>query len=444
MGKISSKLKIFFGTEIALPVNHKQHRITLIISKITQQKFRKPKNAQEFKMRFLRIPLFLAFIVLACQGLWAQTTVTGNIETTIVDIVDHIPGIGTNKFVIPTTAQMSVFQSVFSQMNAGNFSDIQTLLAPFDYTISRFLNTPTSDTLYLVKENYPIKLGWGTFIYNPKTSNDLAIEAPHPLWDRYTWSMAIKVFLGTKAKWFMMAGTHRYANSDSSSDMAHVTASMFYTAHKTDANAIAVQIHGFDGSSPQYAGYPNAVISNGTLYPSALYYTLRDNYVQQGFTTGVFSYSTYNSLNQLGATTNKEGLWSNSNNKKFVHIEHDQPLRFDTTKLRKTANAIIKTFSQPTEIAKEPSQSKSYNLIEAFPNPFNPGTTISVSIMTGDLVTLSIRDILGRTIQTIHEGYLAAGKHTFRFDASSLPSGIYFGTLTGSNSLQRIKLILLK
>lgn len=375
---------------------------------------------------------------------FAQTTVKGDIETTITDIVGTIPGNGSNSFVIPSTAQMNIFASVFSQMNAGTFSNVASLLSPYGYTITKFYNTPTKDTLYLLKETLPLKYGWGTFVYNPKATNDLAIEIPHPLWDKYTWSMGIKVFLGAKAKWYILAGTHRYANSDTSSDMAHVTESMFYTAHITNANAVAIQCHGFDGSSSTYAGYPDAVISCGTLYPSTIYYTLKDQYTAQGFNVGVFSYSTYSALNKLGALTNTEGQWSNKNSKKFVHIEHDQPLRYDTTNMRKCVNAIVNVFGLATDIQDESIRKTSYNIIKAFPNPFNPSTTISVELAKAGESEITVTDLMGRKVQELFKGYMAAGIHTVKFNARTLASGVYFCTLRSNNTITNTKLILLK
>jgi hypothetical protein len=395
----------------------------------------------------LIIMRFLFSFICSCvlfSNIYGQTTLSGDIESTITDIVATIPGSGTNSFVIPNTAQMNVFATAFSQMNSGNFSTIASLLSPYGYTITKFYNTPTADTLYLLKETLPLKYGWGTFVYNPKSTNDLAVEIPHPLWDKYTWSMGIKVFLGTKAKWYILAGTHRYANSDTSSDMAHVTASMFYTAHVTNANAIAIQCHGFDGSSSTYAGYPDAVISSGALYPSTIYYTLQSKYIAQGFDAGVFSYSTYSALYNLGAQTNTEGKWSNSNGKKFIHIEHDQPLRYDTTNLKKCVTAIVSVLGTTTGIKDEPALKVSYNVIKAYPNPFNPSTTLSLNLAQSGESEVLITDLMGRTVQTLFKGYMTAGTHNLKCNAGNLASGVYFCTLRSQNTNTNIKLILSK
>ncbi len=392
----------------------------------------------------MRFWLSITFFCVLFTAAFAQTTVSGDIESTITDIVSTIPGNGSNSFVIPSTAQINVFASAFSQMSAGTFSNVASLLSPYGYTITKFYNTPTKDTLYLLKETLPLKYGWGTFVYNPKSTNDLAIEIPHPLWDKYTWSMGIKVFLGAKAKWYSLAGTHRYANDDTSSDMAHVTKSMFYTAHTTNANAVAIQCHGFDGSSSTYTGYPDAVISCGTLYPSTVYYTLKDKYTAQGFDVGVFSYSTYSALNKLGAQTNTEGQWSNSNGKKFVHIEHDQPLRYDTTNMRKCVNAIVSVFGLTTGVEDGQVHKTSFNIIKAFPNPFNPATTISVELSQSGETEISVTDLMGRKVQELFNGYMAAGTHNIKFNAGTLSSGVYFCTLRSNKTITITKLILMK
>jgi hypothetical protein len=60
-------------------------------------------------------------------------------------------------------------------------------------------------------------------------------------------------------------------------------------------------------------------------------------------------------------------------------------------------------------------------------------------------VTLKIYDILGREIRTLISNELkAAGEYTINFDASDLPSGIYFYRLQSDDFAQVNKMILLK
>ncbi len=67
-----------------------------------------------------------------------------------------------------------------------------------------------------------------------------------------------------------------------------------------------------------------------------------------------------------------------------------------------------------------------FGLGQNFPNPFNPSTTIPFTLKTRCVVTLRVFDSLGREVATIAQGSLDAGRHTVTFDASTLPSGVYF------------------
>ncbi|MFU8860137.1 MAG: glycoside hydrolase family 3 N-terminal domain-containing protein [Cyclonatronaceae bacterium] len=64
--------------------------------------------------------------------------------------------------------------------------------------------------------------------------------------------------------------------------------------------------------------------------------------------------------------------------------------------------------------------------ITNYPNPFNPVTTVTVSIWSSDEVNIMITNSLGQVVQKIHNGYLQAGMHSYRFNAGSLASGVYF------------------
>jgi hypothetical protein len=76
-----------------------------------------------------------------------------------------------------------------------------------------------------------------------------------------------------------------------------------------------------------------------------------------------------------------------------------------------------------------PLQATKQFVIGSSPNPFNPDTRIHVSLPAAFHVSLEIVDALGRRIQHLHEGLLDAGTHSFRFDASGLPSGSYVALL---------------
>jgi hypothetical protein len=85
-----------------------------------------------------------------------------------------------------------------------------------------------------------------------------------------------------------------------------------------------------------------------------------------------------------------------------------------------------------------------FKLYQNFPNPFNPFTTISFYILNPEQIELRISNILGETIAVLMKDYLASGEYRIQFDASGLPSGIYFYTLKAGNYLKTNKMLLLK
>jgi hypothetical protein len=87
---------------------------------------------------------------------------------------------------------------------------------------------------------------------------------------------------------------------------------------------------------------------------------------------------------------------------------------------------------------------QSYNLYQNYPNPFNPSTLISYQLPASAFVTLKVFDILGREIKIIVNEYQYAGKHSMEFNASDLPSGVYFYRIDAGKYHSTKKLLLLK
>ena len=87
---------------------------------------------------------------------------------------------------------------------------------------------------------------------------------------------------------------------------------------------------------------------------------------------------------------------------------------------------------------------KETTLYDNYPNPFNPTAKISFSLPQKSEIKLKVFDVLGREIQILAEGIYEAGKYEVEFNASNLPSGVYFYNLTsGTNSITK-KMLLMK
>ncbi len=379
--------------------------------------------------RFHR-PLALAIFVFAilCLPLTeasAQTSGRGAIEQMINQVRDGMPGYHSERFVIPTNSQLDVWTNVFNAVKSANYAMASLLVTQYGYECIAYYDTLEAETLYVLKENIPVQRGWGTYIFNTRGTQDLTVEIPHARSDTNTCIQGIRTFLRLNAQWFFMAGTHRYANADTSSDMSHVTQSVFHRGHVTVASARSLQLHGFDRTNPVYNGYPQIVISNGTTSPPAILTNLKTNYELQGLTAGVFSTSTYSQLWRLGATLNKQGQWSNANGKAFVHVEQELPIRVDSIGIAKTITALYSTFTPPNSVV-ESELPELFSLQQNYPNPFNPTTTIGFQIPHSSFVTLKVFDVLGRQIAELVNDAKLPGTYSVTFDARLISSGVLF------------------
>ena len=79
-----------------------------------------------------------------------------------------------------------------------------------------------------------------------------------------------------------------------------------------------------------------------------------------------------------------------------------------------------------------------------FPNPFNPKTSITIDLLEDAEVDITVYNLEGKEIQKIAKSFLSKGKHTFSFDGSELPSGVYLYKVSTPEFTQTKKMILAK
>ncbi len=81
---------------------------------------------------------------------------------------------------------------------------------------------------------------------------------------------------------------------------------------------------------------------------------------------------------------------------------------------------------------------------EAYPNPFNPVTTVPFALRNAQELSLKVFNLMGQEVATLAEGPFAAGDHTVNFDASDLSTGLYLVVLEGETDTATSKLMLVK
>ena len=85
-----------------------------------------------------------------------------------------------------------------------------------------------------------------------------------------------------------------------------------------------------------------------------------------------------------------------------------------------------------------------FALHSAYPNPFNPVTTISFLLPTDSDVLIQVVNLYGRVVETLTNSNMNSGYHAVRWNADSHSSGLYFVKMVAGDYHQTQKLMLVK
>jgi len=83
-------------------------------------------------------------------------------------------------------------------------------------------------------------------------------------------------------------------------------------------------------------------------------------------------------------------------------------------------------------------------LTQNYPNPFNPSTTIEFALPQSGFVMLKVYNVLGEEVATLIAGEHPAGTFKATWDASDMPSGVYFYRLSAGEYVETKKAVLMR
>ena len=86
----------------------------------------------------------------------------------------------------------------------------------------------------------------------------------------------------------------------------------------------------------------------------------------------------------------------------------------------------------------------SFFLKQNYPNPFNPSTSIQYAVSNRQFVSLKVYDVLGNEIATLVNKEKPEGIYEIEWNATGLPSAVYFYQLKTGSFVQTKKMILLR
>jgi hypothetical protein len=101
-------------------------------------------------------------------------------------------------------------------------------------------------------------------------------------------------------------------------------------------------------------------------------------------------------------------------------------------------------YEYSNEIEIEVVNPLTFVLAQNYPNPFNPSTNIKYSVVRTGRVKLAVYNLVGEEVNVLVSGQVNAGFYEIVFDASSLPSGIYFYKLQAGSFVETKKMVIIK
>ena len=108
------------------------------------------------------------------------------------------------------------------------------------------------------------------------------------------------------------------------------------------------------------------------------------------------------------------------------------------------SNTVDFILINPVSVEEETIQPKKFNLYQNYPNPFNPLTKISWQSPASGFQSLKVYNLLGNEIAVLVNEYRPAGEYETEFNASNLPSGVYFYQLKSGKYSKTLKMLYLK
>jgi photosystem II stability/assembly factor-like uncharacterized protein len=149
-------------------------------------------------------------------------------------------------------------------------------------------------------------------------------------------------------------------------------------------------------------------------------------------------------------STDNGETWQNiSGNMQFVEVRNIRFDKEDNVYLATDESVWRSNPDSVTTIVKSEDKVYQFALMQNYPNPFNPLTKIKYSIPVAQTllsvqVQLKVYDILGKEVTVLVNKEQETGEYEVEWNASNIPSGVYFYTLRAGEFTTTKKLILLR
>lgn len=155
------------------------------------------------------------------------------------------------------------------------------------------------------------------------------------------------------------------------------------------------------------------------------------------------------------STSRGLGVWRKPVNGGTFRVEGGQfvfisgrPYRYNPNQLKANVEFMLENFFQESKTTDSSDNHANipteYALGQNYPNPFNPSTEIVFALPEKARVQVEIFDMLGRKVTTIVNKELPAGRHTAKWNANGIASGVYFYKISSAKFTKTRKMVLVR
>jgi photosystem II stability/assembly factor-like uncharacterized protein len=145
------------------------------------------------------------------------------------------------------------------------------------------------------------------------------------------------------------------------------------------------------------------------------------------------------SFNKIGSVP---GFGTTTETKSYSYSDQSAISRTNYYRLKQVDYDGSFEYSEVVEI--EITSPTEFMLLQNFPNPFNPTTTIGFGIQNKSNVKITILNAIGEEVAVVLNEEKEPGFHQVEFNAIGLPSGVYFYQLKAGDFIQTKKMLLIK
>ncbi|MCJ1678166.1 hypothetical protein MTF65_12585 [Streptomyces sp. APSN-46.1] len=273
----------------------------------------------------------------------------------------------TGGYRAPTSVERAALVEAVSSLFDGNPEEARTRLAELDYALDTFTDKASGRRFAEVSDAAArpgsANRGWGRVYVELGERPRWSVQVPHPVADRDTERLGVKVLRAAPGGVMVLAGAHRTAGKSGDdaadgaaedaadeaaggggeaegegdvADMAHRTDSVFHAviAELTRRGLPGIQLHGFaDDSAPG----TDAVVSTGAG-DAAVEDGVRLAGVLRG--KGVTACRAWATHCKLSGRTNEQGRLAAARETRFLHLELSRSVRASPRRMAATADAI--------------------------------------------------------------------------------------------------------